>query len=258
MQAQWGGAWPKVWHDMVTLGGLRPAYEAVGTLQSPQNASLLARALSEPKDIGKSLADRVGPHPYNQMREYIRGNQDDLPLYLNSLQSQPGMSGGKVDQVLDTIDTLAAARATYLREPLTTAADNAIKAFTDQYSFDLPGNPAVPVDKAAAVSANAAATLGALTTDNVAVPRIYGSSPASPSRQDFIDQLHAAPNWVAAPTGDALWLLDTARNVVTGSNGQPIAVPFDAPPPVDPASVAPPPPGAAEPGDAGSFGEGQQ
>lgn len=246
MQRQWGNAWPAAWRDLVTLGHLPPSYEAVATLPSAQDASLLARALSEQaNNPGKTWSDLIGAQPFQAMKQQVRSDPD-VALFRRSLEAQPGMSATKVEQVMGSIDTLASARSVYLGDP--NAAADAVKAFTGQYSFALPGGPRVPADKADNVSSGAAAALDALTPDNVAVPALFGSSPALPSRQDYVDLVKSAPSWVNAPQGDALWLMDNQGRVVRGVTGRPVAVPFDAPPQI-------PAPGAAMP-DSGTVGAG--
>lgn len=233
LQTTWGAAWPQAWHDLVTLGKLPASYEAVATLDSPRDASLLARALSEvQKNPGKTWSDLVGSDLYSANKKLVRSDPTVLE-FKRSLEAQPGMSAAKTEEVLSAIDTLASARAVYMNDP--SAAQNAINAFTSQYSFSMPGGPRVPVKQADAVSANAATLLNGLTPQNISIPSLLTTgSPALPNADDYVNLVKSSPQWVNAPTGNALWLTDNQGRIVRNANNQPLSVRFDAPPPANP------------------------
>jgi hypothetical protein len=234
LEKQLGPTWHNVWRDVTQLGKLPAAYQAVGAIGDGRQASLLARALAEPsKKPGETVADLVPDSARKGATsvDQIIKSDPTWTQFQASLMRQPGMTAAARDNILGAARTLAYANMVYGGAPdAETAAAAAVKAFTEGYSFDLPGGPRVPAAHAAAVSANARALLASLGADRVAIPALYGK-PGQPAPDEYLDLLKAAPTWVTAPNEDALWLVDNGGRIVRDKAGAPLAVPFSAPMP---------------------------
>lgn len=220
---EFGDNWPSVWHDLTTLGKLPASYQAVGTLDNQRDASLLARALSEPKN-GKNLVSLVGDKESKTISDAVHGDQS-----VQNLLSSMSRSGSSIDQisgVASAITTLGYAKRFYDGDA--DAAQNAIKSFTDKYEFMSSGGARVPKENFDTVQTNAQLTLGRITDKSIAVPGIFGQ-PNQPSRDDYLNTLRASPTWITSPRADALWLMDSAGRIVRDPKGKPIQVPFSAP-----------------------------
>lgn len=232
MKDEWGEAWPKVFADLVTLGKLPGGYLSVAALDDPREAALLARGLNEQSKSGKEWNDILGNAGGRSVAQGIRDavrNDNEVMRFERSLKDS-GSSLHQIDGILSAIETLAFAKRFYNQDG--NAAQSAIKAFTDRYSF-MPGSSSarVPKDNYAAVQANAYDALQDLTESSVRVPPAYDSSPSAPMADNYIHALKVNPTWVTSPREDALWLMGPDGGVVRTKDGKPFAIPFNKPAP---------------------------
>lgn len=230
---QYGDAWPRVFHDLSTAGGLPATFQAIPVLANERDGAMLARWLAELPN-GKAASDLIGTKNENDIKASVRADPGVQSL-LASL-SRSGASVAQTDSVLNAIDALGFAKSYYDRDPK--AALDAAAAFTGNYEFMPNGGARVPHDVFDAVNAQAGATLQRLSPDGIAVPPIYGQ-PGMPSVDDYLATLRAAPTWITAPRADALWLMDAAGRIVRDKQGRPVAVPFDSVPSPNPSPKMP-------------------
>lgn len=229
LQKQYGQYWPKAFGDMVRLGNLPGAYEALPNLDS-MNAAVLAKGLQQGRpnaegELGKGW-DQVLPEDFQpeKIKTAIRGNAD-----VSNLQQAWANSGSSKEQIAERtagIETLAMSRVLYMgdSDPIT----NAVKGFTSQHEF-LPGQPVlVPTGKTGAVQANAQVALDGLSADKVTVPKPFGDELA-PKPDDYLAQIKSKPFWTGTTDGNGMMLRDWMRRPVLDNQGKPIVVKFDAP-----------------------------
>lgn len=235
LQGQFGDTWPKVWHDLTTLGKLPSEYQLIGAMDNRQDAELLARAMTEGKG-GKNVDDLLPPQTSAAIKRDVLANPQ-LQQYLFSLDASGASDAQKIG-IRDAVVKLAYAKAFYGQD--TAAAPNAIKSVIGNYEF--LGGARIPTASSGAIKTNAAATVRGLDADKIAVPDTYGK-PGMPAVRDYLDALKATPNWITSPKGDALWLKDSGNRIVIDKKGKPIAVPFNAgtmaPAPVDTPQMTP-------------------
>lgn len=222
-EQQFGSYWPHVWKDLSTLGKLPIGFQAVGIIQDQSQAALLARGLSEQGKNGKQLDSLI---PGTDKTVIDNAVNSDVQVLMRSVLNQPGGTAADADGIVSAVKTLAYSNELYSGAKASDAANKAIKAFTENYNFDLPGNPRVPANKASAVTANANAFLGSLSVNNVKIPPIFGQ-PGMPKPEEYIDGIKAKPTWVTSPNADALLLLDNAGRFVLDNNGNRVTVPFN-------------------------------
>lgn len=205
MEHQYGAYWPQVWRDLVQRGGLSRDYQGVGIID-PENAGLLARALAEPGKVspgadgggsgagGLGISQLVAPKSVTEVVNAIRLNPAVNHLVTSMVQS--GIPQDQAVAAQRSIENLAYARMVYLGEQAPVAQAAAIKAFTGQYNFSLPGAPRVPAANFNTVSQNVAALQAGLLTGKPI------GSPGQPAVEDvanaiFGHESNANPN---APT----------------------------------------------------------
>lgn len=234
-QAQFGPAWPKAFRDLATLGKLPVSYQAISALDDPNDAKMLARWINEVPP-GKGPTDLIGNVGVKAIKEVTNGSQA-VQDYAYSL-SRSGASAGQVDGVKEAIMQLAYAKAAFNKVPFSDAADQAIKAFTGKYDYDMPGNPRVPTAVAGTVSDNAAMVLDAIDENNIAVPPVIDGKEGRPTPSDYVSLLKASPTWITSPQSDAIWLKDNQDRIVRHTNGNPVSIPFSSPP-LPPSHISP-------------------
>ena len=222
LQAQSGNAWPQVFKDLVTLGKLSPSYAAVGalsdpaTLNSPQDATLLARWLKEsPKD--KDVSHLLGAQAVADIRDGVRGNTA-IQQYESSLKKS-GLSRPQIDAVRQSVEDLAFAYKYFDKsdKPL----ESAIAAFTGKMTFLPEGGARVPTNVYENVRTNTRGALNDLTLENV-------QAPGGSRDKEWLELVKASPTWVTQ--GDAVWLMDQGGRWVRDKAGNPIKVEFSTPP----------------------------
>lgn len=238
LQAQYGPAWDHVFADASSLGRLPVGYQAVQALDDPHDAALLSRTIAseKPSPDGKparSVDDTVdiigGKGEASRIRDSVRSDPETLQ-YVASIR-RSGASDNQVQSIVNAVETLALAkRASGDAVDSTTASAAAAKSFFGKFEYMPNGGARVPAAQSDAVTANAAAAVGAITVGSVAVPPLFGRTGA-PSPEEYVDLLKANPTWVTAPRGDALWLMDNGGRIVRDRSGQPLQVPFSAPAP---------------------------
>jgi hypothetical protein len=235
---QWGDAWPKVFSDLVTLGKLPGQYQSVAALDDPREAALLARSIAETSKGGRDWNDILGNAGGKPVAQGIRDavRNDTTVMQLERSLSRSGSSAQQIDGILSSIETLAYGKRFFNQDG--NAAQSAIKAFTDRYTFMENGGARVPTEKADAVRANARDLIDGLTADQIKVPELFTATPderskmpSAPTSDDYLHSLKANPTWITSPREDALWLMDGGGRVVRGQNGKPIAIPFEKPEP---------------------------
>ena len=232
MQAAYGPYWGDVMHDMVTLGKLPPAFQAVADIQDPTQAMYLARALSAGKGEGKDIRQLVpdaATKGTTSVPTILRTPGSPAMQFLGALEGA-GASDAMKASLLNAMETLAYGNMIYagVSNP-GDAAQAAESAFVGHYDSGLLGRGLlVPTDNAPAVQGNLRATLSALNDRSVAIPPIFGQ-PEQPGPGEYLAAVRAAPTWKMAPSGDAAWLYDPEGRLVRLKNGQPVAVSFNAP-----------------------------
>lgn len=222
-EQKFGHYWPQVYRDMTTLGGLSPQYQAVAVLPE-QDGTTLSRVLAE-KASGKDIADLLpakgGAAVKTNITDKFFGSQ-----FERSLVSQ-GNSPTQVSAIRNSIISLAYGNAYYNNMSPGDAVKSAWDSFTKNY--DYIGSARVPADKVSNISQNAGVILSGLDESKVSIPHNLGGTGVS--RQEYLDTLKSAPNWVTAPDAKSLWLMDIGGRIVRDNHGNPLSVPFDAPPP---------------------------
>ena len=248
MQTAWGGTWPSVFRDAISLGRLPPAYQAVQTLDDPHDAALLARALSSEKPgpdgkPAKSIDETVelmggSKGDAAKIRDAVRYDPD-VAKYAQSIQKS-GASPDQVMGIVNAVETLALAkRGAGEATDASSAASAAVKSFFGRFDYMPNGGARVPANVMDAVSANARSTLDGLGPEHIAVPPRFGQQ-GQPEPQEYINTIKAAPTWITSPKSDALWLMDYGGRIVRGKDDRPVAVPFNRPLPAPAPQSAPP------------------
>lgn len=174
LQKQWGDLWPHVFGDLVALGKLPSAYQSVAVLDDPRDAAMLARAINETSRGGRDWNDILGNAGGKPVAGGIRDavRNDPTVMQLERSLSASGASAQQIDGVVQSIETLAFAKRFYNQDG--TAAQNAIKAFTDKYEFLPNGGARVPAKLADDVTRRAQAMLwGAELEKQGALPAAF-------------------------------------------------------------------------------------
>lgn len=231
MQAQYGQYWPRAWNDLVKVGKLPVAYQAMSALDDPNDQQQLSRWLSQQKPE-QSVSAILGEKNVAGIKNSVRSDPGVQSL-VHSLAAS-GSSANQTSDVLDAIDNLAYAKSYFAHSP--NAVQDAIKAFTDKYEFMPQGGARVPKARFDDVSAVASQTLHGLTADKITVPPVYGR-PGMPQPDEFLDLVKASPNWITSPNADALWLKDPYGRIVRTKQGMPLAIPFTAKPAAEPSMI---------------------
>ena len=242
-----GGAWPHVFKDAIALGKLPAGYQAVQVLDDPHDAALLSRTLASEKPgpdgkPAKSIDDTVdlmggAKGEAAKIRDAVRFDPE-VKNYVQSIQKS-GSSADQVQGIVSAVETLALAkRGAGEAGDSASAASAAVKSFFGKFDYMPNGGARVPSKAMDTVSTNARATIDGLALDHIAVPERFGQ-PGQPEPHEYLDTVKAAPTWITSPKSDAIWLMDYAGRVVRGRDGQPVAVPFNAPPPAPAASALP-------------------
>jgi hypothetical protein len=250
MAQQWGSAWPSVWKDLATSGKLPSSYQMVGALDNEGDGALLARALAhankegDNKAIEKLLDKGVtgASRPSQIIRDRIAADES-VSKYTKSMLDS-GASDEQVRGIVGSIELLGQARALYHQVLPAEAADDAVKSALGKFAFLPDGGARIPVDREAAITANAKALLDVASLDWMKAPDIYSGerAPGLASADDWLRQLKAAPTWVTA--GNAIRLMDNGGRFVRHKDGGFVEVPFDkaapAAAPLAAPAVAPP------------------
>lgn len=235
LKQSYGGGWDKAFQDLVMMGNLPPAYQAVATLEDPTEAKYLAKALNEtrPKGDGaptKTWDDILTTKGVSDIKTAVSSDPGIQSLMLSLARS--GSSVSQVREVQSAVETLAFAHRFYDNDP--TAAQKAVSAFMNQYEFLDNGGARVPAKSAEVIKQNAGLALNGLAPDGVTVPKGFGGN-LQPTAQEYIDQVKAAPTWKTSRRGDAIELWDWQNRRVVRPDGSPFAVRFDAGAPPSPA-----------------------
>lgn len=234
LQQRFGQHYGQVFSDLVRLGKLPSTYQAVAVLPDHDDANLLARALQQSPgggEDGKKLEswnDRIiaatgdAQAPKN-IRDSVNTNTT-MQSYLQSLKRQ-GLSGPMIDAIQKDVQLLAYAKSYWQKADASTAATQAVEAFTKQFTF-LPGGDArIPSAIADDVTKHGDELVANLDAAHVRLPANVGG-PMQPSGDDFIADIRARHTWINTPRGDGLMLLDGAGKPVVGKDGTPYIVPF--------------------------------
>lgn len=227
LEKQFGTFWPQVWRDISTDGKLPVAFQAVGVLKDQHQATLLARGLSEGGKNGKDIGDLIPKFEKTKIDDQIDDQTGPLFSLVHSFSSTVGSTEMQVG-TLSAAKTLAYSEMVYdgVTDP-NTAASKAIKAFTDQFDFSLPGGPRVPSDKSATVSSSASKLIASLNLNNISIPEKFGSQ-GWPTKDEYVDLVKSSPHWITSPQADAIFLMDPYGRMVRDTGGQPISVPFSS------------------------------
>lgn len=240
LNKSYAGEWGPMWKDIVTIGKLPVGFQAVEDIPDPLQASYLARALAPPKAEGKSIRDLVPKTMLSGNAGIDQIVEGHAQQFIHSLDGA-GASDPMKAEMLDAMKRLAYANVVYGGAPdAATAAQKSIDAFTGHYTFLPNGGAMIPSASADAVTANMAVELQSLKDGDVRVPALYGQ-PGQPRQDEYLGLVKGAPTWKTAPDGGSALLYDPGGRLVRRSDGNPVSVRFDAPPPLShvPVGMAP-------------------
>lgn len=219
---EFGPNWPAIFRDVSTIGGLSAQYQSIALLPE-RDGFMLSRVLATGKE-GKDVRALMTPQDVAAIHDNLQGHMHQFQSSLAASQIPPS----QIEAITNSAISLAHGNAVYGSMPPDQAADAAFNAFTSRYGYI--GVARVPADRRDVISQNAQARLDALTEQNVAIPHVL-NRPGAPTGQEYLGLLRSAPTWITSPQGDSIWLMDTGGKVVRDRRGNPISVPFNAPPP---------------------------
>jgi hypothetical protein len=227
MKAIYGDLYPAVFKDTVALGKLPSKFEALGDLDN-QNAGLLAGRI-------KAEASVKGAEHQREMRTLLDSDlktitttvHGDVTMkqYLHSMASR-GVSDPLRTEVSNTVNMLAQARVMELKEDPKTAAAEAVKAFTKNYTFT-KDDVAIPADKHDAVMAEAHDKLSWVSEDDIQVPKAVQD--INYTAKDYANNVKATSVWKATPDGDGMYLVDHWGHPVLTKDGKTVNIRYDRP-----------------------------
>jgi hypothetical protein len=252
-----GKAWPSVYRDLVTMGGLPPSFQAINLLgndpASAKDAALLSTYLREaPKDIKELEKNLGGPKPLADIRTNIAANTTVKAF--DAAMEEQGLSVAQRGGMINAIEQLAQAKILFSQGgpqlDAATAANAAAAAITGRFNFDaVPGKVMIPNAAAPTVAANARVLLRQLAEhpENLNIPSSHYLRPTGEQwlpeqmptaadqphgllpAQTYVDLIHANPHWVTNPAGNGMLLRDSDYKLVRYRDGSPVEVRFDAP-----------------------------
>lgn len=253
MQQQWGSAWPKVWNDLVTEGGLSTAYQAIGVLDQHYGQALARGLADESGGDGMKKGMQVwndmfgrGADGSNVVQQVTASVRDKLQPFITSM-SNGGASSQQQDAMLHAVSTLTFSLMAHgMPSPdgrsfgtlsQSEAIDKATGALLGLYQFmpGATGGARVPTSQFGNVQQAVASTVAQIGASNVRIPPGFGK-PGQPTNDDYLNALRARPTWVNE--GDGLSLIDNAGRHVLNQRGQPITVPFNVTPPMKTATAS--------------------
>lgn len=246
--------------DISELGGLPVAYQFVGLLPDPKAQDLLSRALMnqtadpEGKSRLATLIDR-GITGVQSITSLLEANiEPQLEDYENALIAQ-GITDDQYLAMTQTVNLLAQADMWYNNTDSTTAAKNAVNAFTSQFDFIKNNDFAtalIPKEQSNEIQARMDRALDRIFPSPEFLPGDdAGDAPPNPlgvlvpdvgvlntlgmaSTDDWFRELKANPTWITNATNTGLNVVDPTTNaLVMGMDGRPFTVPFDPSPVFD-------------------------
>lgn len=226
MKTEYGDNWTQVAHDIATVGGLPPAFEAIGQITDAQQGATLAKGLGERGKSGKYVAEllpkdmRTGPLGIDLQ---IEGNKDIQNFTLSLARS--GGSPEYVASLNSAVKTLAYSNVVYNGMPAAAAVKAAVHAFTGNYDFSLPGGPRVPLANAPTVAANARFITNSLAPQAITTPPGVGGV-GQPSADAYVAALKGGATWVTV--GNGVRMMGPDGRFVKTAKGGFIDIPFAA------------------------------
>jgi hypothetical protein len=230
MKSTYGSQFQSIFRDLVQHGKLPSKFEALTELDN-QNANLLAgRIKAEATEKGNEhrrqmetlLGDKRG-----KIAKTVRDNDTTKDWMLSMAYRQVG--DPQRAEVHNTVNMLAEARVLELGEDVSTASDNAVKAFTKGLKFT-KDHVAIPTDKYEGVMAEANDHVNFLDPNSIVVPAAMKHGGYDNNR--YVSDLKMTRSWRGTPDGDGMYLVDHVGNpVITmkGDKADLVRVTFDRP-----------------------------
>ena len=244
LQQVYGPAWTHVFGDMASMGKLSSSYQAVASLQDPNDAKLFAQALQQdPKeglrDWDQALRVATGSKTAKtEIDDYVLVNPD-LARFVHSMQAQ-GAGKNITDGIVKDVQLLAYAQTALRGEKNAhTAGDKAVQAFVGKYEF-LPqgsGQARIPKSIFTDMTTYMDDAVHSIKPEMLAPPGTLGGF-AQPKNEDWIAALKANPRWTNTQKSDGVNLRDSENRIVRGRDGQPFTLYFSDAPMVSPAQAA--------------------
>jgi hypothetical protein len=245
MQREWGAAWPRIWADMVNIGKLPFAYQAIGVIPNAGQmvggmpaagqAETLARALGEPDTAGDRWKTLLGETVTGQGSASIwydiKNNRPEVKNLLDSMAQGLAAKGDEAEMV-HGIQTLAYGNMVYNHMDQKAATDAAVAAFTGQYEYPLAGGARIPKSRVTEVVANVTDRVERASEDNLAIPSRFRatadkSRPDLQPASDYVALEKAHPLWINNTTGDGIIWVDHGGRPIYDRQGNPFVVKFD-------------------------------
>lgn len=234
LQQKTGGYWPDVLHSLVTKGDLPAKYQSISQFsQDPATqryGTLLAKWGTGDDVKNKETSDLVGGPKNETTIKDIISSDTSTQQFKESL-ARAGASPQQSAEIGNTMNELAYSMVYFERKSPEEAARESVKAFTSGYEFLPNGNARVPSANFDAVTANANLLLNNLQDKASPLPVATLGYHGIPDAKTYFDHVKAAPTWITSPREDSLLLKDPWNHLVTGKDGKPISVPFNAPMP---------------------------
>jgi len=242
MQESYGTAWPHVWNDLVTIGKMPTAFQAVGIIE-PHMAMRLTQGLADERGDETKKGNQVweallgapvvtGSSGVIQSTRNGPGMQD----FLTSMRTG-GATAPEMDSFLHAVNTTAFSLMVHEGLPQADAVDKAARSFTSLYGYMGNGGARVPIAQFDNVTRAASAMVETLSSDFVRVPPGFGDHPGAPSVADYIEAIKGNPTWVNGR--DGVELIDNGGRRVLGKDGKGVSIPFNTPAPAATPSETP-------------------
>jgi len=230
LSTQYGKSWPDIYHSMVTVGQLSPQMQAVAQLSDNVDTIKDATILSQwyGQDVkGKLNSDLIGKKNEGDIQKKVQSDPAYLAL-TNSIKNSSGdQSKYMVASTFNSIKDLAFARIYNFNEDASTAASNAVKAFTSKYDFMPNGGAAVPTDKFDSVKQNSDLVLKYISSYAMAPNEYNTGRHGLPTPDEYYNAIKGNHTWVAAKNGNGLNLLDQNGAPVLDKHGKIFTMPYN-------------------------------
>lgn len=205
----YGGAWPRVFGDLVRDGGLPPAYQILAAIPSSVGQTDFTRMMQ--RVAGQGGADRLRQDAGSTAREYIRDNIDSALAGFRATTGAQGTSDAArlFGDVRIGVEQLALYYAVGGLDPRTAVSRAADRVLNDRYEF--AGTARIPRGLGSQVETAQRVVTEGLRTTSLQIPSdMPGTSDVD--KQATMLRLARRGQWVTNESDDGLVLTWEGQN----------------------------------------------